>query len=291
MGEELARIVDQVALWVLVDVLPGCGQVATSSWEFLVANSQTLNHLALVAAGIVGIPLLWIRTRASDRQARTGEQGHITDRFNKAVEQLGNTAGPVRLGAIYALERISRDSPRDHWTVMETLMAYVREKARSHESALPNPFVQLQAGDLDRAVDELPEETRPTEEIRAVLTVFGRRNARARRDDQATQRRLDLANINLSGISLPEWNFQRAILSGANLPGLCEPAARRAILCEPPARQPRPCQTTGRGVSIRETPARRSGLCEPPARLARRGGTPGSQPQTREAPGREPASC
>ena len=36
----------------------------------------------------------------------------------------------VRLGGIYTLERISRESPDDYWTVMETLCAFVRERAR-----------------------------------------------------------------------------------------------------------------------------------------------------------------
>jgi hypothetical protein len=60
-------------------------------------------------------------------------EGQITDRFTKAIEQLGavNTDGrpkmEVRLGAIYALERIAHDSERDHWPIMEVLTAYVRE--------------------------------------------------------------------------------------------------------------------------------------------------------------------
>ena len=62
------------------------------------------------------------------------EQGHITDRFTKAIEQLGKLDGErpnieVRLGAIYALERIAIDSPRDQWTIMEILTAYVRQNA------------------------------------------------------------------------------------------------------------------------------------------------------------------
>jgi hypothetical protein len=35
----------------------------------------------------------------------------------------------VRLGGSYALERIARDSARDHPTVMEVLSAYVHEHA------------------------------------------------------------------------------------------------------------------------------------------------------------------
>ena len=62
------------------------------------------------------------------------EQGHITDRYTKAIEQLGKLDGDkpnieIRLGAIYALERIARDSPRDHWTIMEVLTAYVRQNS------------------------------------------------------------------------------------------------------------------------------------------------------------------
>ena len=65
---------------------------------------------------------------------------HYTTLFTAAVQQLGamrevqegvgrrteaNTE--ARLGAIYALERIAQDSERDHWSIMETLCAYVRK--------------------------------------------------------------------------------------------------------------------------------------------------------------------
>src|ERR1051326_4057166 len=46
------------------------------------------------------------------------EQGQITDRYTKAVEQLGSDKLDVRIGGIYALERITRDSPNDHPTAM-----------------------------------------------------------------------------------------------------------------------------------------------------------------------------
>ena len=46
----------------------------------------------------------------------------MTDRYTKAIEQLGPDKGlDVRIGGIYALERIARDSPRDHPTIMEVL--------------------------------------------------------------------------------------------------------------------------------------------------------------------------
>jgi hypothetical protein len=43
---------------------------------------------------------------------------------------LGSGQMEVRLGGIYALERIARDSARDHWPIMEILTAYLQTHAR-----------------------------------------------------------------------------------------------------------------------------------------------------------------
>jgi hypothetical protein len=37
-------------------------------------------------------------------------EGQITERYTRAIDQLGSTSLSVRLGGIYALERIARDS-------------------------------------------------------------------------------------------------------------------------------------------------------------------------------------
>jgi hypothetical protein len=42
------------------------------------------------------------------------EQGQVTDRYTKAIEQLGSDKLDVRIGGIYALERVTHDSERDH---------------------------------------------------------------------------------------------------------------------------------------------------------------------------------
>jgi len=51
----------------------------------------------------------------------------VTDRYTKAIEQLGSKEIDVRIGGIYALERIAYDSERDHPTVMEVLATFVRD--------------------------------------------------------------------------------------------------------------------------------------------------------------------
>ena len=47
--------------------------------------------------------------------------------FTKAIEQLGSDKLDVRIGAIFALERVARDSPKHHAAVMEVLAAFIRE--------------------------------------------------------------------------------------------------------------------------------------------------------------------
>src|ERR1700737_4264790 len=62
--------------------------------------------------------------RADQWQRRTyelTEQGQVTDRYTQAIAQLGGRKVDVRIGGIYALERVARDSERDHPTVMEGL--------------------------------------------------------------------------------------------------------------------------------------------------------------------------
>ena len=63
------------------------------------------------------------------RTYRLSREGHLTDRYTKAVEQLGSDKIEVRLGGIYALERLMRDSSTDQPTIVEVLAAYIRRHA------------------------------------------------------------------------------------------------------------------------------------------------------------------
>src|SRR5207248_11751254 len=86
-----------------------------------------------VAAGVIA----WRNLRATQAKLDVDREAQITNRFTQAIGQLGaelKDGKPdleVRLGGIYALERIARDSSRDHWTIMEVLTAYVRQNAGS----------------------------------------------------------------------------------------------------------------------------------------------------------------
>src|SRR5438552_2428405 len=67
------------------------------------------------------------------RAVELTEQGQVTDRYTKAVGQLGDGSSPVRVGGIYALERIGHDSSKDQTTIIYVLGAFIRERSRVPE--------------------------------------------------------------------------------------------------------------------------------------------------------------
>ena len=82
-------------------------------------HRRTLAQILTGGGLLVGLYLGWRRVRAA-------EEGQITERFTKAIEQLGQEGEgkmAIWLGGIYALERIAKDSEKDHGPIMEILTA------------------------------------------------------------------------------------------------------------------------------------------------------------------------
>lgn len=129
----------------------------------------------------------------------------ITERFTRAVEQLGHGSSDVRVGAVYALRRIMIDSPRDHDAIVDVLTAFVREHARPRS----------------------PTDDRTRVEAQAALIVLGRRPERPGRE--LDHLRLDeafLPRAHLRAARLPCARLRRATLTGAHLEGAVLEGAR-----------------------------------------------------------------
>lgn len=245
------------------------------SWEFWAKDTQGLYHLALIIAGVIGAVLLAWRTwavnqsaRAAGVQAKTAADRHteqtkadrerrITESFAKAIEQLSSDKLETRLGGIYTLERIARESEREYWPIMEVLTAYVREHAPwPPPQQLGQPCVELQVSDREidhdreepiasggsvesmwlagsdylavlprggkRPREDISTETRPPADVQAILTVVGRRDEQRRKQDKAEGRSLvlhktDLRGVDLSGAHFEGANFENAHLEDADL--------------------------------------------------------------------------
>src|SRR5579859_3625952 len=166
------------------------------------ARDAARGRLLTLAAGLFAAGALIYTAR----NFALSREGQVTERYTKAIEQLGSEKLDVRIGGIYALERVASDSARDHPTVMEVLSAFVRE--HSHER-WPPP---------EPDIAEPKRSTRP--DVQAALTVVGRRDTK--RDTKRDGRPIDLGGAilpgaNLGGASLPDANLAGADLTGAQL--------------------------------------------------------------------------
>jgi hypothetical protein len=182
-----------------------------SLWQ--VPKWQVPKTLAQIVAGAAFLGGLYFTVET----LRIVQEGQVTERYIRAVEQLGNKKDlEVRLGGIYALERIAKDSKSAHWTIMEVLTTYVRERTRWKD-------------------DQLLKEDRPppklAPDIQAILTVLGRRS---RTYQQGEVQRLHLGGVNIRRAILRGAHLEGAVLSEARLEGafLIEAHLQGAVLRE-----------------------------------------------------------
>jgi uncharacterized protein YjbI with pentapeptide repeats len=154
------------------------------------------------------------------------ERGQITDRFSKAIEQLGQSADnaiDLRLGGIYALEQIARDSADWHKPVVEVLAAFVRLHASGHHLPEGDTVDAQRAALASMTFDERFVPLRV--DIAAAINVLARRDrtkdARGRLDFHKVDfRRVDFPVIlNLERTNFAHAQMQHSYLGTVNFRG------------------------------------------------------------------------
>lgn len=147
--------------------------------------------------------------RTAEVNRKLAEDKQVTERFSKAVELLSEGDKlEARIGGIYLLERIAKDSPNDQETVMEVLTAFVRENASLQKSKTISLDESSNNESHEKSVTkevEIPEKITPNTDIQAILTVIRRQKWEV------------IGKIDLSGANLRGANLSGANLSGANL--------------------------------------------------------------------------
>ncbi len=215
--DRLGKWVSSARLWILggvavlvvlvVLVLP---EARWATAGLSLGRLETITRILTPLVLLAGFLAAFRRIKAAEdqataalRQAQTAEQGQIIDRLTKAIEHLGKPGAEnlaIRLGGIYALERIARDSKWDYSTVVEILCAFLREKKAAEADALNLEVARRPVGRSPFATD-----------AQAVCTVLGRR------ERVCEQESLDLADANLAGANFRGADLNSADLSGAGL--------------------------------------------------------------------------
>jgi len=164
---------------------------------------EAAHKVGSLATGIAAVVALLLTYQS----LTVTHQGQVSDRFGRGVEQLGADTIDVRLGGVYALERLMRDSSEDQPTVIAVLSAYIRTRtlARTDTPAKPRP------------------ENRPVRlaaDVQAALTVLGRRDPDHDRYARIDLTDIDLTDVDLTDVNLAGADLRRATLRYTRLPGV-----------------------------------------------------------------------
>ena len=157
--------------------------------------STTIRNLGLVIGGVIAILLAVWRSIVAERQADTAQQSLLNERYERRAEMLGSGVLSVRLGGIYALQRLAQEHPKEyHVQVLGLLCAFVRhpkedegyQRMLAEKNADPKTFSFLR------------------EDVQAVMEVIGKRRVEHLALEGKDRFRLDLHGSDLRGAQL-EW--------------------------------------------------------------------------------------
>jgi hypothetical protein len=187
------------------------------------------NARATLLQGLAGLVVV-AGAAATWQQVRIARHGHITDRITKAVDQLGEDTVDVRLGGLYALERVAQDSYEDRATVTAILVAFVRTHAPADSQAAdPDVWLGIRAPDVQAALTLLARRPETADEPEIYLSRTDLRKARmveGRWDGMicahsnlagARMRHSSLVGVAFDHSDLREAHFCEANLAGAKL--------------------------------------------------------------------------
>ena len=209
-----------LALLVIVLVAAGAGIWSLIHyWDWLQAEqlngeivakesgSTTVRNIGFVVAGLVALPFAIWRSWVAHRQADTAQKTLLNERYQQGAEMLGSNFSTVRLGGIYALQRLAEEHPEEyHLQVMRLFCAFARRPTRDEGlKQSPDPAEE----------SELPE---LRQDVQAVMTAISA--CHAMQHDLERQQYDGQAPLNLKGANLPCAELWSTEFSSAHLPGV-----------------------------------------------------------------------
>ncbi len=104
------------------------------------ARLDAIKTAGTIVVGTGGAAALWLAARRQQaaeialrqkdidqaHQEQDAAERRVTELYTKAVEQLGSEKAPVRLGGMYALERLAQNVPDQRQAIVNVLCAYLR---------------------------------------------------------------------------------------------------------------------------------------------------------------------
>lgn len=145
---------------------------------------------------LVSVFFTYETVRISQQSLALAERGQVTERFTRAIDQMGSDQIDVATGGIYALGQLARESKTEHSQVMEILVAFI------HRHSSQDAFA-----DCPGVSPTVPAD------VQAALTVIGERNTTF--DPPGTV--IDLGQLDLSGADFSRGNYDEVDFRGSCL--------------------------------------------------------------------------
>ncbi|MFF0189240.1 pentapeptide repeat-containing protein [Streptomyces sp. NPDC005244] len=183
-----------------------------SAQDRLSAVNDVRTTLLQAVGGLVvlfGAYATWRQLRVSQDGLRATQEGYVTDRFSRAVDQLGSDKLDVRIGGLHALWRIAEQSARHREAIISIQAAYLR-------THVPWPPARPEAPAADVPINDVaPLETRAAD-AQVALTALGVL-CQHREQSWVNLSITDLRRADCDGLWFPEVNFDRACMEAAGL--------------------------------------------------------------------------
>lgn len=173
-------------------------------WIVTESGSTIIRNLGLVAGGLIAIGFGIWRGVVASHQAKISHRGLLNERYQKGAEMLGSPVLAVRLGGIYALQRLAEDEPEHyHVQIMRLFCSFVRNPTKDKDI----DFYDYEAE--DKSVNF---RTVIRKDVQAAMTAIGTRS-----DADVELEKKDKFELDLAGAHLVSASLVCANLTGANL--------------------------------------------------------------------------
>ena len=184
------------------------------------SNSGTIRNVGLVVAAVIAMRLAMWRSRVAERQAGTAQSGLLNERYQKGAEMLGSEILSVRLGGIYALQRLAEDHPEEyHVQIMRLFCAFTRHPTQDNSVVLSPAYFEA-----TRIHEDWQFNLRL--DVQAIMEAIAKRRASTIAHEKTDRfitdfRSADLRQLLLEDMHLSDLYIIDADLSGASF-SLCE---------------------------------------------------------------------
>ena len=178
--------------------------------EWLIANesgSTTVRNLGLVAAGLIALPLALWRGHVAEQQASAAQQSLRNERYQKGAEMLGSEVLSVRMGGIYALQRLAKEHQKEyHVQIMGLFCAFVRNPTKEG------------LDETKQSSDINCNKTR--KDVWEIIRAFGNRTEHEIKLERDSRFNLDLSGARLPNVAFVQMDLSNASFQNADLSNL-----------------------------------------------------------------------